>query len=164
MLLCVPSALRLLGIMSKIFSSLYKPHRNSLCGVPEPGHVIRKFPLQRLLFLSQFLVTDLECEFVAARILPTKPSRHEECEKESHAKILVSHFTQCATKCKTHLTKPIKMLCPVIKRGPSRVTYTYDAIIPPQLPPITCIAIPVPRFKLPPIFPLFQAIPSGICG
>lgn len=48
--------------------------------------------------------------------------------------------------------------------GPSRLRYTYDAMMPPQLPPMTCMAMPVPRLRLPPIFPLFQARPSGIWG
>lgn len=73
-------------------------HRNSLRGVSEPRHIVRQFLFQRLLLLGQFLMSDLECEFVAARILPTEPGRHEEGEEESHAKALVSHFAQCSSK------------------------------------------------------------------
>ena len=54
---------------------------------------------------------------------------------------------------KTHLTNPMRMLCPVMNLGPSRLMYTYEAIMPPQLPPMTCIAMPVPLFKDPPILP-----------
>lgn len=64
----------------------------------------------------------------------------------------------------TYLMNPIRIECPVMYRGPSRERYTYEAMIPPQLPPMTCMAIPVPRFRLPPMFPLFQARPRGIWG